>query len=386
MARGSIKQNPKTGRWDARVSVSKRGAPRRQPRKRGFRTKALAEKWVRERLDALDEGTFVDTSDRTVAELLAADVQTQVKLGRLRSSTAENYRNVAGTLVNPAIGGVRAQDLRPGDLDRLYGDLLDRGLAPTSVHHVHTMMSGAFRRACKRQELATNPCTLSSPPSPEIPEKKTWSLGETQRFFSRDVVRADPLFPMLKLMAATGIRRGEALALSWADIDLDTGMLSVNHSAALVDGEVVIGEPKTKRSKRRVTLGADSVQLLRDHLAAQREHRVRMGSGWHDQNLVFCGVDDRPRNPASVSMAFAALVAKTDDLPRVSLHALRHQHGTLCLDQGMPPHAVAARLGHSAATLMKIYAHTGDRSQDAAAALEGLLDKTRPDLRVVGDE
>jgi Phage integrase family len=83
-----------------------------------------------------------------------------------------------------------------------------------------------------------------------------------------------------------------------------------------------------------------------------------------------------------VSAAFSRLVARTG-LPRVTLHSLRHQHGTLLLDQGEPIHDVAARLGHDPAVLLRRYAHHGRDSQDGAAGFESLLDGERPPLRAV---
>jgi integrase len=150
----------------------------------------------------------------------------------------------------------------------------------------------------------------------------------------------------------------------------------------MVNGEVRIGEPKTRRSNRRVKIGPDSVQVLRDHLAAQREHRLTMGAGWHD-GLVFPRLDGRPQNPVHVSAAFRKLVARCG-LPAVTLHSLRHGHATLLLDRGEKIHDVAARLGHDASQLLRTYAHHGDDSLDSAAALESLLD--RPALRVVGED
>jgi hypothetical protein len=74
-------------------------------------------------------------------------------------------------------------------------------------------------------------------------------------------------------------------ARSWDDCDLDAGVIFVRHNAVPVVNEIVIGSPKTRRSRRRVTIGADSVELLRGHLAAQREHRLAMGTGWRDLGL-----------------------------------------------------------------------------------------------------
>jgi integrase len=246
------------------------------------------------------------------------------------------------------------------------------------------MLSGVFNRAVKSGVVAANPCVRATPPSAQTPEAATWTLEQLQVFLASDELAADPNAALCRILAATGLRRGEGLGLGWDDVDLDAGIVTVRRNAVRVNGETVIGEPKTKRSYRRVKIGADSVRVLSDHLAAQREHRLTMGAGWTDLGLVFPRLDGRPQNPVHVSAAFRKLVARCG-LPPVTLHALRHGHATLLLDRGERIHDVAARLGHDASQLLRTYAHHGDDSQDSAAALESLLGG-RPALRVVGED
>jgi integrase len=266
----------------------------------------------------------------------------------------------------------------PADLNRFYGDLLGGGLAPRTVELVARMMSGAFRRAVDAGILESNPCQRARPPKAQTRETPVWELHETQEFFANPVVRAHPHYTLFKLMGATGLRRGEALALSRGDCDLEDGVIHVRRNLAMVGSDVQFGSPKTRRSRRDVTIGADVVDLLRSHLAQQRELQVAMGSEWNStHDLVFPDSRGEPQNPTNVTHAFRALVAKTG-LPRVPLHALRHAHGSLCLERGMPVVAVAARLGHSPAVLLSTYARARDGSQDIAAGLEGLLDGEQP--------
>jgi integrase len=369
---------------------------RRQWKRRGFARAADARDYRNKRLRACQDGTNAAPSRTTVAELFEADLDVQVKLGKMKPSTAYTYRRLFDRYVKPRLGRIRAQELRPSQLDALYGDLLNDarhyarsrrgpGLARGTVATVHAMLSGVFSRAAKRGDLALNPCQRASAPSARAAETPVLSLEQTQEFFAHEAVRADLLYPMLKLMAATGLRRGEACGLMRDDVDLDAGVIFVRHNAVPVGSEVVIGSPKTRRSRRRVTLGADSVELLRGHLAAQREHRLMMGAGWRDHGLVFPALDGRPHNPGTVSSRFKSLVRAAGLPEEVSLHSLRHAHGTLCLEQGMPIHVVAQRLGHNPSVLLNVYAHAGDESQDVAAGLEGLLDGERPPLRAVPD-
>jgi integrase len=368
------------------VDVAGPGQPRDQQRKGGFEHAADARDAREKVRRAVRGGTYAPPSKLTVTELLEVDFETQLGLGRLRASTVDTYRQLVGRYIAPRVGSLRAQELRASQLDALYGDLLEKGLSPSTVDLVHSTGSGAFSRAVKRGDVTENPFRRATPPAVRTRETASWSLPELRAFLAHEAVRADRDFPLWWTLATTALRRGECLGLRWDDVDLDAGVLFVRHNAVLVDGKVMIGEPKTRRSRRRVKIGADTVQVLRDHLARQREHRLVMGAGWSDNDkLVFPGVDGRPRNPANVSRAFRKLVAKTG-LPPVTLHALRHAHGTLLLDQGLPVHDVAARLGHDPAMLLRVYAHAGRDSQDSAAALESLLGGDRPALRVVSGE
>jgi integrase len=386
------------GTWTGRLSARKTGtAGAAQPTRRGFRTKGAAQKWAAEQEHERGQGTYVAPSKATVTEFVEADLETQVALGRMRTSTASGYRVLFGRNVAPTFGDLRAQDVDARRLNALYTDLLTNGrreaterrgegLAPATVRLVHSLLSGCFARAVKAGSLAQNPCSRATPPGASTAETPTWSLDELRAFLAHPEVQRHPDALLWRLAAATGMRRGELLALAWDAIDFDASAIDVRANAVLVDGEVVIQAPKTPRSRRVVKIGPETVQMLRAHRSAQDHHRRTMGSGWTDRNLVFPRVDGTLRNPIHVSHSFRKLVAKTG-LPPVTLHALRHGHASLLLDRGEKIHDVAQRLGHDAAILMRRYAHAGADSQDRAAALESVLDEApRPALRVVGGD
>ena len=176
--------------------------------------------------------------------------------------------------------------------------------------------------------------------------------------------------PALVLIASTGMRKGEALALSWDRVDLDAGVLRVAATISRVSGRLVITEPKTVRSRRTVPLHPAVVSMLRKHKAAQTAERLRAANQWRNCGLVFTtelGGPVDPRNLLRV-IEVASRAAKVDD---VGVHTLRHSAAVAWLESGVHIKAVADLLGHSSIAITgDVYGHTSDDT--ARAAIDGL--------------
>jgi len=169
----------------------------------------------------------------------------------------------------------------------------------------------------------------------------------------------------------TGLRRGELCGLRWADVDLDGGFLTVRRTITTVRHEIVEGDVKTKRSRRRVDLDPGTVDVLREHRKNQLEARLLIGAGYHDRGLVFANVDGAPWNPDSIGQAFKRLVASSG-LPRISLHGLRHTHTSHLLAAGVNVKVVSERLGHASVSFTQDIA-TSCRATGHAARLSRAL-------------
>jgi integrase len=172
----------------------------------------------------------------------------------------------------------------------------------------------------------------------------------------------------------TGMRRGELAGLRWGDVDFDSATVTVRQTVTLAAGEIVFGEPKTARGRRTIDIDAETVTALREHRKCQLEHRMLLGAGWANHDLVFCSPVGQPWKPDSISQAFDRQVTASG-LPRVKLHALRHGHATHLLAAGVNPRIVSERLGHaSVGFTLDVYAHALPGQQaDAAAAVAALV-------------
>ncbi|HET7666501.1 MAG TPA: site-specific integrase [Mycobacterium sp.] len=144
------------------------------------------------------------------------------------------------------------------------------------------------------------------------------------------------------------------LGLRWSAVDLDTGTLSVRRGRVAVGGEAVEGAPKSKRSRRDLPLPADVIEALRALRQRQRTEALALGVGWSDDRLVAAHEDGTPLRPESYTDEFQRLRTRAG-LRRIKLHGLRNTSVSLMLDQGHPPHIVAAWHGHDPAVALSIY-------------------------------
>jgi len=190
--------------------------------------------------------------------------------------------------------------------------------------------------------------------------------GDIPRFL--DAARETPYYVFYCLLLSTGLRRGEALALRWGNVDFLGGELQVVETAfKLNDGTYVIKEPKTPHSCRAVALPPSLTVLLREHRIDQEALGARMSKPLSGIDLVFARSDGSPLDPNAVTRAFSSLVRKTG-LPHMRLHDLRHTHATLMLKAGVHPKIVSERLGHAGISItLDTYSHVLPGLQEAAA-------------------
>jgi integrase len=177
----------------------------------------------------------------------------------------------------------------------------------------------------------------------------------------------------LVLVAGTGMRRGEALALHWPDLDLEARMLAVRGTLGRVDGELIITEPKTERSRRSVPLSAPLVAMLRAHRADQEAERHAAGDQWQDHGLVFATELGTPVDPRNI-LRTVQIAAQKAGMTDIGVHTLRHSAAVAWLESGVHIKACADLLGHSSiAVTGDIYGHTSDTT--ARSAVDALADQ-----------
>ena len=309
-----------------------------------------------------------------------------------RPSTVAGYRHLINHDVLPAIGGVELQALTALHLDRLYAGLLGRGLAMSTVRKVHAVVGMALSDAERKGFVNRNVARLATPPAhsaSRAPEMKFWTPEQLSSFLTS--IASHHHYPLIRLAALTGLRRGELAALRWSDVDLSEATVSVRQSTTVVGGKPITGDVKTKRSRRVVDIDAGTVATLKSWARTQKEYALLHGAGWSGSGLVFTMPGGEAWHPDSISQAFERLVSPASKAraeaslkirPRIRFHDLRHTHASHLLAAGVNVKVVSERLGHaSVAFTLDTYAHVMPGQQkEAAAAVSALLENAVTNL------
>ena len=155
----------------------------------------------------------------------------------------------------------------------------------------------------------------------------------------------------------TGCRRGEALGLTWDDLDIENGRVTIRRALVPVDRRLVETEPKTKRGRRLIALDAETVAVLREQATRQLAEQQKLGDAWIDSGRVFTKENGAQFQPERISDLFRRL-ARAAALPQIPLHGLRHTYASLALAKGVNAAIVSRRLGHASVALtLDIYTH-----------------------------
>lgn len=330
------------------------------------------------------QGNYVDPSKISVADFLERWQSDWVKLN-LTLKTAERYGQLIRTHIVPRIGATPVQKLKPASLASLYSEMMTNGrlaarkgrtigsgLSPQTAAYVHRILHRAFGHALQWGLVASNPAAAVDVPRAKRPEITI--LTEDQVNAALPALRGSTLYPIAALGLATGMRRGELLALRWKDTDLDGGRLRIDRSLEQTKPTeqnrtgLRFKEPKTTHGRRSVSLPASIVTELRNHRKEQLEQRVALGQGKEPSDaLVFCHLDGSPLLPHSISTQWSR-VAKRLKLKDVTLNAWRHTHASQLIAAGVDVLSISRRLGHGSPSItLDVYGHLFHSRDDHAA-------------------
>jgi integrase len=343
---------------------------------RGKKSEAQAE--LRRLLGTVDIGQHVDPGKMTVGDWL----KQWLEEARHTTSpkTHERYSEIVNQHLRPALGVIQLAKFGPIHIQGFYSDALKSGrldgkggLSPQTVLHFHRLLDHAMKRARKLRLIAVNPVEDVDPP--KVEEREMQTLDDEQAAKLLAAASTTRVYVPLVVALATGLRRGELLALRWQDIDLATGVIQVVRSLEQTKAGLRFKTTKSKRSKRPIVLPASVLAVLLDHKAKQAEERLLLGLGKGE--LVFTRVDGDPIKPNSFTSWVARVAARAGASHIMPVHGLRHTHITNLLRENVHPKVASERAGHSRVGFtLDRYSHViPSLQEDAAIRIDAGLSK-----------
>ncbi len=326
--------------------------------KAGFTTKRGAREWIDRLKKSKIEGTLSDPNGITFSAYAKHFIDHQHGLEHKRK-TIEGYESILSYHLLPYFKNKRIRSITTIDVNIFFDSLAKEGLAVKTKRNIRNVLNGIMVLAVQENVIGFNPLTKIPVFRETKKENRRALTGEEVRQLlhaldayyekKKNYKNVNMLiYPYVYLAIYTGARRGELCALTWDDIDVEKGTVSINKS---INEHLDIEVPKTTNAYRvNVIPKAVMAKLL-----PFKDSKC---------NKVFHTCTGEYIKPSNIARAFRNIL-KFSALPHICLHELRHTHATLALQAGVPITDISKQLGHaSISTTLDFYSHASNESSE----------------------
>lgn len=347
-------KDEKTGKWFAKFYYTNWQGIKKQKWKRGFATKKEALGFERDFLEK--QSANPDMTFQNLYQIYMEDMA-----ARLKQSTLLTKKTVLQTHILPFFGSKPINEIKASDVRRWQAKLMSspNNYSQTYLKKINTELNSIINYAKRFYDLNTNPCGKAGTiGKAKAEEMDYWTYDEYITF--REGVKDKPLsYICFEGLYWTGMREGELLALSPADIDLDNKTISINRTYQRIEGKDVFTSPKTRKSKRKIPIPDFLCQELSDYI----------------QSRYMLDADER-LFPVTKSYLSHEMIrgCKNTGVKKIRIHDIRHSHASLLINQGCDALMLADRLGHEkVSTTLNTYSHLfPHKQQELVHSLESL--------------
>lgn len=351
---GSIYWSEQRQRWVAEIDAPPKDGKRRKRRKY-FKLKKDAHKqvqdWTREEQRNVER--------QTVGDFLTDWLESTVRR-TLRPKTYSSYEGVVRVHLVPTLGHIQLEKLTAQHITRLVASLQDTGAySNRTIEYIISVLQRALNKAVAWRLIRDNPAQHVDTPRPDKRMHIILDQDQRRRFLA--TLEGHRLKPLYLLALHLGLRRGELVALRWADINLHSTPPTLR-----------VTRGKTTAAARTIPLSPMLVEALEDHWDWLQDERAVAGMAWKEHGLVFPSARGTPLVPRNLYRHFQQTLERADLAP-MPFHDLRHTCASLLAESGVHPAVAKDILGHERiSTTMDIYTHAGQ--DDMRKAIEGLAD------------
>jgi integrase len=287
-------------------------------------------------------------------------------------STFKRYQSLANFHINPTIGNVELRKLTANHINSMITVMREGGQSPRSQQQARALLSVALQEAERKDYIAINPVKKVRNPQLKRIEINPLTLAEVKRLLS--TYEGTYMCARLHTALICGLRQGEALGLTWDDVDFENQTLNIRKQIQIVDGTQVFTGLKTNKSRRLIALTDETVVALKAHKSLIERLELRGANNWLENNLVF---PDELGGFCSPTVDYSEWkkALKLCGIAPKRLHDARHTAATLMYSQGIGIETISRALGHSTSAITsKLYVHNSLEPQVVAAkAMNQLL-------------
>lgn len=285
----------------------------------------------------------------------------EYKEGTIRKNTMELHKYSINNHILPYFKNILLLDVKPIMYQKFLNNLAEENYSKRTIEIVHGTMYGAFERAIKLGKIIKNPCDGAIIRGKEkIDEIKFINSDDIPNFLTEAYKYGYIYWIFFKVLIETGLRKGEAAALQWTDIDLKAKTITVTKTLDFTakNKDELFGDPKTYNSRRTITISNTLSNDLHFHKKYLNQNKLALAELYHhDLNLVLCRNDGNFMPKSSLFNAFSRII-KRSNIPEIPIHCLRHTHAVLLLESGATMKYIQERLGHGSAQITTdVYAH-----------------------------
>lgn len=360
MARKTVERNisydDKRKLYYVSMDLGKDSEGKRQKQYRTYPTLTAARAGYREFLANREQERQTPRHQVTLDEWLEYWMETIVRPNRAET-TVYSYQKIIDNHLIPALGNKPLLKLSPKDIQSYYTALQkETGLSSNTLRRHHDLLSSSLRTAVRQEMLLTSPMDRVEPPRTRPYEADFYNPEELKRLYA--LLEGHWLELPTKMAGSLGLRREELCGLKWENVDFQRRLIYIREARTAFGATVVQKETKNRSSVRTLYIPEDVLRLLLREQLRQLEELGRA------QGHVVLDQRGEPYSPNALSLAFTRFVRK-HNLPRVTLHGLRHSFATIASFQGASLFDIGKALGHSTpATTGRIYTHLIDRTHE----------------------
>lgn len=375
---GNIRKRP-DGTWEARYTVGRDPGTGKQVQRSVYgQTQAEVRKKLAAAVSALDTNTYQERTRITVAQWLDEWYANYCE-NLLKRYSLMSYETIIRKHLKPAFGAKQLFDLTTGDVQRLVQQMTKAGYSPKTIKNAHGCLSSAIEQARADGKIAKNVCEFVKLPKLDI--KEVAALSVEQMTALLDAASGDEYEKVFFVCLFCGLRKGEALGLSWRQIDFTHNRITIDQqlqrTTVKLGGYYIMDE--TKNGKPRVLDVPNFIMdTLRSVQHTQREERIKAGAAWSNEwELVFTDALGCHMEMVTMHKHFKRAAAAAG-VPDARIHDLRHSFATLSLYNGDDIKTVQNNLGHAtAAFTLQRYAHATEKMRrDSADRMQSFYEQS----------